>query len=162
MKKISTMVVLAALSFGCRHYEDIVSPTNAPSADDEEQEVVTDQLATWDFPEASQTALEAARASYQGKGVPAVIIYVHEADSPTRDHRSVLTTDVADCELSADERSTNEEGFTFIAADELCGEGAYEVDLRQGGYYDSFCGPGSVSFTYEGSPVWVEVETWCE
>lgn len=128
----------------------------------EQEEEVADQLEpafSWDFPGVAQEVIEAARTSYDGDEAPAIVVRMRESDNPKEDHSVVVSTDLPECLLVNHQQSTNEAGFVFLRAENLCGEGTYYLDLRQGGHYDDLCGPDSESFTYEGSPVWVDVDT---
>ncbi|UII19668.1 hypothetical protein [Fulvivirga ligni] len=53
-------------------------------------------------------------------------------------------------------------GFFFIEEDDLCGEGLYEFDNRQGGWFDYVCGPHGVTVDYQGESVIKLVRLWCE
>lgn len=127
---------------------------------------VSEPEAAWDFPGVAPDLIDSARASYRGEGVPAVILYAHESGTPKSSFNADLIGE--DCDLPTSDRqgpgayATNGSGFIFLTAEELCGNGEYTLDLRQGGEFDYFCGPGSQEFSYEGSPVWVDINVWCE
>ncbi|UII29716.1 hypothetical protein LVD17_15560 [Fulvivirga ulvae] len=57
---------------------------------------------------------------------------------------------------------STENGFAFVEAEDMCGFGTYDVDNRQGGWFDYVCGPSGFSFDYNGESVFVLVRLWCE
>lgn len=54
------------------------------------------------------------------------------------------------------------DGFVFLESDDLCGDGTYYFDNRQGGWFDYVCGPQGFSLDYSGESVFVLVRLWCE
>jgi hypothetical protein len=60
------------------------------------------------------------------------------------------------------DRLVARDGFVFLREEELCGRGTYQLDNRQGGWFDHVCGPIARTFRYEGEPVLVFVQLWCE
>lgn len=175
MRRVVLMFACATLMLaGCQH-EELFYPSNGGTDDDEEPTQSSEESGnllssfTWNFPGVAQEVVESARASYEGATAPAVIIYVDENERPKSNFKVQLSGNTCNLPVSSDQSeqssgayATSSSGFVFLTAEQICGNGEYHLDLRQGTSFDRFCGPNADSFTYGGSPTWVSVEIWCE
>lgn len=130
----------------------------------------------WTFPNVPQSILDQARNTY-GTTAPAVTIAFTYNNSTLEDDWSFVIYQAPEQGCFPGEGGDYEvygqyqggglgyqaiDGFVFFEENEMCGNGIYQIDNRQGGWFDYVCGPGGVSFDYQGEPVFVLVRLWCE
>jgi len=130
----------------------------------------------WDFENVPQSILEEARSVY-GNVAPAVTIaFTYDRNTLEQDWSfAIYSTPEQGCspgeggdyDTNGQYRGSGStyqaiDGFVFFEENELCGQGQYGIDNRQGGWFDYVCGPQDVGFNYHGESLFLLVHLWCE
>ncbi|MGB3467465.1 MAG: hypothetical protein WBA74_19425 [Cyclobacteriaceae bacterium] len=129
----------------------------------------------WNFDGIPQSILDEARSTY-GNVAPAVTIAFTYNNSTLQQNWSFgifsspqqgcFPGEGGDYEVQGQYQGGTSyqaiDGFVFFEADEMCGNGTYQIDNRQGGWFDYVCGPQGKSFNYQGESIFVLVNLWCE
>jgi len=125
--------------------------------------------ATTEFPNVPQEVVDKAKEVYGDEELPALTIaFTYTRGNTNIDLEdewsySVYSTPDQGCDVDGYYGYLSTvDGFTFLEERELCGEGSYLIDNRQGGWFDYVCGPGSFTIDYQGEPMIKLVRLWCE
>jgi len=179
MKKISLIATVAGLVAFAACTDQEVAPTTSENTLEVENKTVDNSRNAspdWDrFTHVPQVIRDKAQAAWQGQELPAVTFaFSYGNDRLEEGWKVSVYSPTNTCVVGEPNPYweyypdynygyvTTQNGFVFLDEGELCGDGQYEIDNRQGGWFDYVCGPQGRGFNYQGEPLFVFVRLWCE